>query len=156
MRWSKCAARSIGCRIRFSTSSSRRTVGTPAPSAASRRASCARWFRRWGPDTMAARLGTITQDVASLNEFITHLTDKIQFVLDATLGLINIAQSDLMKVLTIVSVIGIPPTLIAGIYGMNFVRMPELHWAFGYAYGLTLIVVTGVAPLFWFRKKGWL
>ncbi|MBW4036753.1 MAG: magnesium transporter CorA family protein [Proteobacteria bacterium] len=110
----------------------------------------------WVPDTMAARLGTITQDVASLNEFITHLTDKIQFVLDATLGLINIAQSDLMKVLTIVSVIGIPPTLIAGIYGMNFVRMPELHWAFGYAYGLTLIVVTGVAPLFWFRKKGWL
>lgn len=110
----------------------------------------------WVPAEMNGRLRTIAQDVASLNEFITHLTDKIQFVLDATLGLINIAQSDLMKVLTIVSVIGIPPTLIAGIYGMNFVHMPELHWAFGYAYGLSLIVVTGVAPLFWFRKKGWL
>ncbi|GBQ12694.1 Mg2+ and Co2+ transporter [Acidiphilium acidophilum DSM 700] len=110
----------------------------------------------WVPETMTARLKTVTQDVASLNEFITHLTDKIQFVLDATLGLINIAQSDLMKVLTIVSVIGIPPTLIAGIYGMNFVHMPELHWRFGYPYGLGLILITAVAPLFWFRKKGWL
>ena len=77
-------------------------------------------------------------------------------MLDAVLGLINVAQNDLMKVLTIVSVIGIPPTLVAGIYGMNFANMPELHWSFGYWYGLGVIAVTAVAPLFWFRRKGWL
>jgi magnesium transporter len=110
----------------------------------------------WVPKTMAARLRTVGHDVGSLNEFITHLTDKVQFMLDAVLGLINVAQNDLMKVLTIVSVIGIPPTLVAGIYGMNFVHMPELHWSFGYWYGLSVIAVTSVAPLLWFRRKGWL
>jgi magnesium transporter len=110
----------------------------------------------WVPKSMVARLQTVGQDVISLNEFITHLTDKVQFMLDAVLGLINVAQNDLMKVLTIVSVIGIPPTLVAGIYGMNFVDIPELHWRFGYWYGLTVIAVTAVAPLFWFRRKGWL
>ncbi len=110
----------------------------------------------WVPKNMVARLQTVGQDVSSLNEFITHLTDKVQFMLDAVLGLINVAQNDLMKVLTIVSVIGIPPTLVAGIYGMNFAIMPELHWRFGYLYGLTVIAVTAVAPLFWFRRKGWL
>jgi magnesium transporter len=110
----------------------------------------------WVPKSMVARLRTVGQDVSSLNEFITHLTDKVQFMLDAVLGLINVAQNDLMKVLTIVSVIGIPPTLVAGIYGMNFVNMPELHWSFGYWYGLAVIAVTAVAPLFWFRRKGWL
>lgn len=110
----------------------------------------------WVPKNMAARLRTIGHDVSSLNEFITHLTDKVQFMLDAVLGLINISQNDLMKVLTIVSVIGIPPTLVAGIYGMNFVNIPELHWSFGYWYGLSVIAVTAVAPLFWFRRKGWL
>lgn len=110
----------------------------------------------WLPGEMQARLKTVSRDVGSLNEFLTHLTDKIQFVLDATLGLINIAQNDLMKVLTIVSVIGIPPTLVAGIYGMNFVNIPELHWKYGYAYGLAVIALAAVLPLFWFRKKGWL
>jgi magnesium transporter len=110
----------------------------------------------WMPKGLNARLKTISRDVSSLNEFVTHLTDKVQFVLDATLGLINIAQNDLMKVLTIVSVIGIPPTLIAGVYGMNFAHMPELHWQYGYEYGLGIILVTAIAPLFWFRKKGWL
>ena len=110
----------------------------------------------WVPKSMVERLKTVGRDVSSLNEFITHLTDKVQFMLDAVLGLINISQNDLMKVLTIVSVIGIPPTLVAGIYGMNFANMPELHWRFGYWYGLAVIAVTAVAPLFWFRRKGWL
>jgi magnesium transporter len=110
----------------------------------------------WVPKAMVARLKTVGRDVSSLNEFCTHLTDKVQFMLDATLGLINIAQNDLMKVLTIVSVIGIPPTLVAGIYGMNFVNIPELHWSFGYWYGLGVIGLTAVLPLFWFRRKGWL
>ncbi len=110
----------------------------------------------WLPEPVVQRLKTLQSDIASLNEFSTHLSDKVQFLLDATLGLINIAQSTLMKVFTIVAVIGIPPTLVAGIYGMNFHDMPELSWKFGYAYGWTMIVLSAVLPLVWFRIKGWL
>jgi magnesium transporter len=85
-----------------------------------------------------------------------HLSDKVQFLLDATLGLINIAQSTLMKVFTIVSVVGIPPTLIAGIYGMNFKFIPELNWTYGYAYAWVLMVLSAVLPLAWFRFKDWI
>ena len=74
---------------------------------------------------MIGRLKSVQKDISSLNEFSTHLTDKVQFLLDATLGLINIAQNTLIKVLTIVSIVGIPPTLIAGIYGMNFKTFPS-------------------------------
>ena len=109
----------------------------------------------WIGKGAAKRLQTVQQDVGSLNEFSNHLTDKVQFLLDATLGLINVAQNNLMKVLTIVSVVGIPPTLVAGIYGMNFKYIPELHWDFGYAYGLGVIVITAILPLVWFRYKGW-
>ncbi len=109
----------------------------------------------WLPADVLARLRALEADVSSLNEFSTHLTDKVQFLQDATLGLINIAQNALIKVLTIVSIVGIPPTLIAGIYGMNFVNIPELHWDFGYAYAWVLMILSAVLPLFWFRKKGW-
>jgi magnesium transporter len=110
----------------------------------------------WLPKPVDKRLKTLQTDISSLNEFSTHLTDKVQFLLDATLGLINIAQSTLMKVFTVVAVVGIPPTLMAGIYGMNFVNMPELHWEYGYAYGWAVIISSGALPLLWFRKKGWL
>src|ERR1700688_1053459 len=75
---------------------------------------------QWIPKSVVGRLQSVHKDISSLNEFSTHLTDKVQFLLDATLGLINIAQNSLIKVLTIVSIVGIPPTLIAGIYAMNF------------------------------------
>ena len=71
----------------------------------------------------------------------------MQFVLDAQVGLIGIAQNDLFKVLTIVSIAGIPPTLIAGIYGMNFKTMPEYDWQYGYPYGLAVIALSGILPL---------
>ena len=90
----------------------------------------------WLPQDLAPRLTALTQDIASLNDFDTHLNDKLQFLLDATLGFINIAQNNVMKVLTVASVVGIPPVLIAGIYGMNFKSMPEYDWPWGYAYGL--------------------
>ena len=86
---------------------------------------------------------TLQRDIASLNDFDTHLNDKVQFLLDAMLGFINIAQNNVMKVLTVVSVVGMPPTLVASIYGMNFKNMPELDWAWGYACGLVLIVDNG-------------
>jgi magnesium transporter len=109
----------------------------------------------WFKDGIAARMSTIKADIASLDEYETHLSDKVQFLLDATLGLINMQQNDLFKVLTIVSVIGIPPTLVASIYGMNFHDMPELSWAYGYPYGLAVIALSAAIPLIWFKIKGW-
>jgi magnesium transporter len=70
-------------------------------------------------------------------------------------GLIGIAQGDIFKTLTIVSIVGIPPTFVASLYGMNFKDMPELGWRYGYAWGLSLIVISGVIPVIWFKVKGW-
>jgi magnesium transporter len=110
----------------------------------------------WIPRAMQQRLDSVQKDVSSLNEYSTHLTDKVQFLLDSTLGLINISQNTLIKVLTIVSIVGIPPTLIAGIYGMNFHNIPELSWSYGYGYAWGAMLFSAVAPLLWFRKKGWI
>jgi magnesium transporter len=77
-------------------------------------------------------------------------------LLDATLGLINIEQNEIVKTLTIASVVGIPPVLVAGIYGMNFHVMPELGWPLGYPMALGLIVVSGLLPLVWFKRRGWM
>lgn len=106
------------------------------------------------PETKA-RLMTAHQDVVSLSDYDEHLTNKVQFVLDALVGLIGIVQNDVFKVLTIVSIVGIPPTLIAGIYGMNFKNMPEYDWVFGYQYGLTIIALSAILPLIWFKVRGW-
>jgi magnesium transporter len=109
----------------------------------------------WLGDAIKARLKMAAADVQSLNEYEVHLTDKIQFLLDADLGFISTEQNDLFKVLTIASVVGIPPVLIAGVYGMNFKNMPELGWQYGYFYGLALIVISGLLPLLWFKWRGW-
>jgi magnesium transporter len=109
----------------------------------------------WVPEPFSVRLNAISKDVSSLTDYETHLSDKVQFLLDATLGYISIEQNDLFKVLTIASVVGIPPVLVAGIYGMNFHNMPELSWAWGYPYGLILIVISGLLPLLWFKWRGW-
>ncbi|HET8997120.1 MAG TPA: magnesium transporter CorA family protein [Acetobacteraceae bacterium] len=110
----------------------------------------------WLPAELAPRFTALTQDIASLNDFDTHLNDKLQFLLDATMGFINIAQNNVMKVLTVASVVGIPPVLIAGIYGMNFKGMPELDWHWGYAYGLIVITLSAVIPLAWFKLRDWI
>ncbi len=110
----------------------------------------------WLPADLAPRLTALTQDIASLNDFESHLNNKLQFLLDATLGFINIAQNNVMKVLTVASVVGIPPVLIAGIYGMNFKSMPEYDWPWGYAYGLAVIVVSALVPLTWFKLRDWI
>jgi len=98
----------------------------------------------------------VAKDIASLNDYEDHLSNKVQFLLDAILGFITIAQNDLFKILTIVSVVGIPPTLVAGIYGMNFKYMPELNWVEGYPFALAAIVLSAVLPLLWFKWRGWL
>lgn len=109
----------------------------------------------WISSDNKQRLGVVKQDVASLDDYKTHLTDKIQFLLDATLGLTNIDQNNIFRILTVVSIVGIPPTLIAGIYGMNFKNMPELNWEWGYWIGLAVIALSGIVPIIWFKVKGW-
>jgi magnesium transporter len=110
----------------------------------------------WLPKDLAPRLKTLRQDIASIRDFETHLTNKLQFLLDATLGFINIAQNNVMKVMAIASVVGIPPVLIAGVYGMNFKNIPEYNWAYGYAWGWGLIVLTTLIPLAVFRWRKWI
>jgi magnesium transporter len=109
----------------------------------------------WIGEDIQGRLKTAHADLSSLTDFEAHLTNKVQFLLDAVLGLITTEQNDIFKVLTIVSVVGIPPTLIAGIYGMNFQSMPEYHWAHGYAWGLSLILLSTLLPVAWFKWRGW-
>lgn len=110
----------------------------------------------WIPKDLLARLATLRQDVGSLTDFATHLSDKQQFLLDATLGFINIAQNNVMKVMAIASVVGIPPVLIAGIYGMNFKNIPELNWEWGYAYSWAAIVISALIPTAMFRWWKWI
>ncbi len=102
------------------------------------------------------RLLAVRADISSLNDYQLHLLGKVQFLLDATLGFISIEQNDVVKALTIVSVVGVPPVLVGGIYGMNFEHMPELHWVFGYPFALLLMLVTGLLPLVWFKWRGWM
>jgi magnesium transporter len=109
----------------------------------------------WLRPEIRARLATALVDLTSLSDYEAHLWAKIQFLLDAILGFINTDQNDIFKVLTIVSVVGIPPTLIASIYGMNFHNMPELGWRYGYQFGLALIVASTILPILWFKWRGW-
>jgi magnesium transporter len=110
----------------------------------------------WLPAEVKPRLETLRQDIVSLNDYDAHLVNKVQLLLDTTLGLINVEQNNIIKVLTVVSVVGVPPTLVASMYGMNFRHMPELDWAWGYPYGLALIVLSAIVPLVWFKWRGWL
>lgn len=109
----------------------------------------------WMEPLVKARLKMASADVQSLNDYEVHLTDKLQFLLDADLGFINTEQNDLFKIMTIWSVAGIPPVLLAGIWGMNFHFMPELSWHYGYPMALGSIVLATVLPLVWFKHRGW-
>ena len=109
----------------------------------------------WIGNDVASRLKTASADILSLNDFETHLTDKVQFLLDATLGFINNEQNDIFKVLTIASIVGIPPTFVVGFYGMNFHNMSEYNWAYGYQWGMVLIVLSIIIPVAWFKWRGW-
>jgi magnesium transporter len=112
--------------------------------------------RDWIPSKARARLNGAQADLLSLTDYETHLSDRVQFLLDAVLGFITTKQNDIFTVLTVASVIGIPPTLVASIYGMNFKNMPELQWAWGYQFGLALIVLSTILPILWFKWRGWL
>ena len=109
----------------------------------------------WMESVVKARLKMAAADVQSLNDYEVHLTDKLQFLLDADLGFINNEQNDLFKIMTIWSVAGIPPVLLAGIWGMNFHFMPELSWHLGYPLALGSILLATILPLVWFKRRGW-
>jgi magnesium transporter len=98
----------------------------------------------------------ILRDIDSLDSHTAFLFDKINFLLDATVGFININQNKIIKIFSVASVALLPPTLIASIYGMNFKAMPELDWAAGYPFALALMAASVAAPFIYFRKKGWL
>ena len=98
----------------------------------------------------------ILRDIESLDSHTAFLFDKINFLMDATVGFININQNKIIKIFSVASVALLPPTLIASIYGMNFEFMPELKLAWGYPYALALMLASAIVPMWYFRKRGWL
>jgi magnesium transporter len=98
----------------------------------------------------------ILRDIDSLDSHTAFLFDKINFLMDATVGFININQNKIIKIFSVASVALLPPTLIASIYGMNFQHMPELGWSYGYYFAIALMVASVAAPLIYFRRKGWM
>lgn len=98
----------------------------------------------------------ILRDLDSLDGHTAFLFDKINFLMDATVGFININQNKIIKIFSVASVALLPPTLIASVYGMNFQYMPELAQEWGYPYALVLMVLSAVGPMLYFRKRGWL
>ena len=111
---------------------------------------------RWAKDARA-HLQSMRRDTASLSDHATYLANKITFLLDAMLGVVNIEQNAIIKIFSIAAVIFMPPTLVASIYGMNFHHgMIELDWTFGYPFALILIVIAAVVPIFFFKWKKWL
>jgi magnesium transporter len=111
---------------------------------------------KWGKD-MRTQLRSMQRDVVSLTDHASFLSNKITFLLDAMLGVVNIQQNAIIKIFSIAAVVFMPPTLVASIYGMNFHHnMIELDWQYGYPFALILIVVAAVVPLVFFKWKKWL
>jgi magnesium transporter len=103
-----------------------------------------------------ARIKTLGRDVQSLMDHTSFLSQKITFVLEATLGMINIEQNNIIKIFSIAAGVFLPPTLIASIYGMNFVHMPELRWQLGYPIAAGVMLLSMLLPFWWFKRRGWL
>ena len=99
---------------------------------------------------------SLIADAEALNDYSNFAGDNLTFLLDATLGLISLDQNNVMKIFSVFAVVFMPPTLIAGVYGMNFKHMPELQWLHGYPYALGLILISAVLPFWFARRKGWL
>ena len=98
----------------------------------------------------------ILRDIDSLDSHTTFLFDKINFLMDATVGFININQNKIIKLFSVASVALLPPTLVASVYGMNFKLMPELDWQYGYVWAIGLMIASALVPMWYFRRRGWL
>jgi magnesium transporter len=101
-------------------------------------------------------LKVLQRDCAALGDHAAFLSSKITFLLDATLGLINLEQNQIIKIFSVAAVVFLPPTLVASIYGMNFDVMPELHWLIGYPFAIGLMILAAFLPYLFFKRKGWL
>ena len=110
---------------------------------------------KWSKD-MREQLKTMQRDVVSLTDHASYLSNKITFILDAMLGVVNLEQNNIIKLFSVMAVVLMPPTLIASIYGMNFKIMPELEWEHGYPLAVVMMVLAAVAPYMYFRWKKWL
>jgi len=110
---------------------------------------------KWSKD-MREQLKTMQRDVVSLTDHASYLSNKITFVLDAMLGVVNLEQNNIIKLFSVMAVVLMPPTLIASIYGMNFKVMPELEWVHGYPMALIMMLAAAVLPYFLFKWKKWL
>jgi len=110
---------------------------------------------KWSKD-MREQLKTMQRDVTSLTDHASYLSNKITFVLDAMLGVVNLEQNNIIKLFSVMAVVLMPPTLIASIYGMNFKLMPELEWTHGYPMALLMMLLAAAGPYFFFRWKKWL
>ncbi|MER2508399.1 magnesium transporter CorA family protein [Amaricoccus sp.] len=102
------------------------------------------------------RLKTLSRDIRFLTEHASFLSQKVTFLLDATLGMIGIEQNATIKIFSVAAVVFLPPTLIASIYGMNFGVMPELHWPWGYPFAIGLMIASALVSFWVFKKRGWL
>lgn len=102
------------------------------------------------------RVKTLSRDIRSIADHAGFLSQKIIFLLDATLGMISIAQNAIIKIFSVAAVVFLPPTLIASIYGMNFAHMPELEWPLGYPFAIGLMILSAILPFLFFKRKGWL
>ena len=112
---------------------------------------------RVAADSVHARhLKSLMGDARALNDHSDFVAENLNFLLDAALGMISLEQNFVMKIFSIFAVVFMPPTLIAGVYGMNFEHMPELKWLFGYPFALALILASAILPFWYARRKGWL
>jgi magnesium transporter len=102
------------------------------------------------------RIKTLSRDVRSLLDHSGFMAQKVTFLLDATLGMINIEQNAIIKIFSVAAVIFLPPTLVASIYGMNFDNMPELDWLLGYPFAIGLMILSAILPYLYFKRRGWL
>ncbi|MEP9355239.1 magnesium transporter CorA family protein [Xanthobacter sp. KR7-65] len=103
-----------------------------------------------------ASIKSMSRDVAGLSDYANFLGDKLQFLLDATIGMVSLEQNNIIKIFAVLSVVLMPPTLIASIYGMNFQHMPELDWTYAYPTALVAMVISGILPYVFFKWRGWL
>ncbi|HEX8840538.1 MAG TPA: magnesium transporter CorA family protein [Sphingomicrobium sp.] len=105
---------------------------------------------------MRHHIGSMIADATALSDHATFLSDNVTFLLDASLGLISIEQNAAMKLFSWAALVFLPPTLIAGVYGMNFRHMPELQWIGGYPMALVLMLASAVLPVLYLRRRGWI
>ena len=114
------------------------------------------WSHDKSREEIRHHIASMNADVASLSEHASFMSDNLQFLLDASLGLISIEQNAAMKLFSWAALVFLPPSLIAGVFGMNFHHMPELDWVWGYPASLVLIVASAVLPIWYLKRRGWI